>query len=97
MLERVWSKRNPPTLLGNANWDRQCGKQNGSFFTNHKVELPYDHVVPLLGIYLEKTTIQKDTCTPMFIAALFTIAWTWKQPRRPSTDEWIRSCGTYTQ
>ena len=41
-------------------------------------------------MYLEKTTIQKDTCTPVFIAALFAIARTWKQPRCPSTDEWIK-------
>ena len=44
----------------------------------------------LLGIYPEKTIIQKDTCTPMFIAALFTIARTWKQPKSPSTGEWIK-------
>jgi len=43
-----------------------------------------------LSIYPEKITIQKDTCTPMFIAALFTIARTWKQPRCPSTHEWIK-------
>ena len=43
-----------------------------------------------LGIYPEKTIIQKDTCTPMFIAALFTIARSWKQPKRPSTDKWIK-------
>ena len=46
--------------------------------------------IPLLGIYPEKTIIRKDTCTPMFIAALFTIAKTWKQPKRPSTEEWIK-------
>ena len=48
--------------------------------------------MPLLGIYLEKTKtlIPKDTCTPMSIAALFTIAKTWKQPKCPSTDEWIK-------
>ena len=45
---------------------------------------------PLLGIYPEETKIEKDTCTPMFTAALFTIARTWKQPRCPSTDEWIK-------
>ena len=44
--------------------------------------------MPLLGIYPEKTIIEKDTCTPMFFTALFTIARTWKQPRCPSTDEW---------
>ena len=46
--------------------------------------------IPLLGIYTEKTIIQKDTCTTMFIAALFTMARTWKQPKCPSTDEWIK-------
>ena len=55
-----------------------------------KAELPYDPAISLPGIYPDKTIIQKDTCTPMFIAALFTIAKTWKQPKRPSTDEWIK-------
>ena len=54
------------------------------------IKLPYDPAIPLLGIYPEKTKIEKDTCTPLFIAALFTIARTWKQPRCPSTDEWIK-------
>ena len=45
---------------------------------------------PLLGTYPEETKTEKDTCTPMFIAALFTIARTWKQPRCPLTDEWIK-------
>ena len=52
-----------------------------------EIELPYD---PLLGIHTEETRIERDTCTPMFFAALFTIARTWKQPRCPSADEWIR-------
>ena len=47
-------------------------------------------MIPLLGIYPEKIIIQKDTCTPTFIAALFTIARTWKQPKCPSADEWIK-------
>ena len=55
-----------------------------------KIELPYDSAIPLLGIYPDKTVIQKDTCTPTFIAALFTIAKTWKQPKCPLTDEWIK-------
>ena len=55
-----------------------------------KIELPYDPAMPLLGIYPEKTAIQKDTCTPMFTAALFTIARSWKQPKCSSTDEWIK-------
>ena len=55
-----------------------------------KIELPYDPAIPLLGIYPEKTIIQKESCTTMFNAALFTIARTWKQPKCPSTDEWIK-------
>ena len=51
----------------------------------------------LLGIYPEETKIEKHTCIPLFIAALFTIVRTWKQPRCPVTDGWKRSCGTYTQ
>ena len=60
------------------------------FLKKLKIELRYDPAIPLLGIYPEKTVIQKDTCTPMFTAALFTIARTWKQPKCPSTDEWIK-------
>ena len=59
-----------------------------------KIELPYDPTIPLLCVYTDKTIIQKDTCTPMFIAALFTIAKTWKQPKCPSTNEWIKKICT---
>ena len=52
--------------------------------------LQYDPAIPLLGIYPEKTVIQKESCTTMFIAALFTIARTWKQPTCPSTYEWVK-------
>jgi hypothetical protein len=54
-------------------------------------ELPYDLVIPLLGIYPKerKTEYSRDTCTTMFVAALFTIAKLWKQPRCPTTEEWI--------
>ena len=51
---------------------------------------PHDPAIPLLGIYPEETKTERDTCTPMFIAALFTVARTWKQPRCPSTEEWIK-------
>ena len=51
------------------------------------IKPPYDPEIPLLCIYPEKIKAEKDTCTPMFTAALFTIARTWKQPRYPSTDE----------
>ena len=61
-----------------------------------KIELPYDPVILLLGIYLDKTFIQKDICTPMFIVALFTIAKIWKQPKCPSTDEWIKKWYIHT-
>ena len=53
------------------------------------INLPYDPAIPLLGIYPEKTKIEKDTCIPLFIAALFTVATTWKQSRCSSMDEWI--------
>ena len=53
-----------------------------------RIKPPYDLTIPLLGIYPEETKTEKDTCTPVFIAALFTIARTWKQTRCPSTDEW---------
>ena len=57
---------------------------------NLEIELPYDPAIPLLGIHTEETRIERDKCIPMFIAALFTTARTWKQPRCPSADEWIR-------
>ena len=60
------------------------------FLKKLKIELPYDPAIPLLGIYPEKTIILKESCTKIFIAALFTIARTWKQPKCPSTDEWIK-------
>ena len=60
------------------------------FLKKLEIELPCDPEIPLLGIHTEETRIERDTCTPMFIAALFMIARTWKQPRCPSADEWIR-------
>ena len=60
------------------------------FLKKLKIELSYDPVIPLLGIYPEETIIQKETCITMFIVALFTIARTWKQPKCPLTDEWIK-------
>ena len=59
------------------------------FLKTLEIELPYDPAIPLLGIHTEETKNERDTCTPMFIAALFIIARTWKQPRCPSADEWI--------
>ena len=54
------------------------------------IKPPYDPAIPLLGIYPEETKIERETCIPLVIAALFAIAKTWKQPRCPVTDEWIK-------
>ena len=59
------------------------------FLKNLEIELPYDPAIPLLGIHTEEIRIERDTCTPMFIVALFTIAGIWKQPRCPSADKRI--------
>ena len=60
------------------------------FLKQREIELPYDPAIPLLGIHAEGTRLETDTCTPMFIIALFTIARKWKQPRCPSADEWTK-------
>ena len=60
------------------------------FLKKLEIELLYDQAIPLLFIHTEETRIERDTCTPMFIAVLFIISRTWKQPRCPSADEWIR-------
>ena len=60
------------------------------FLKKLKLELPYDSAIPLLGMNTEETRIERDMCTPMFITALFIIARTWKQPKSPSADEWMR-------
>ena len=59
-------------------------------FKKLEIELQYDPATPLLGIHTKETRIERDTCTPMFITALFIIARTWKQPRCPLADGWIR-------
>ena len=60
------------------------------FLSSSSGTLPYNPVIPLLGIHTKETKIERDTCTPTFITVLFTIARTWKQPRCPSADEWMR-------
>ena len=61
------------------------------------IKPPYNPAILLLGIYPEKTRVEKDTCISLFIAALFTVARTWKQPGCLSTDEWIKKlCYVYT-
>ena len=96
MLERVWRKG---TLL---HWWWECKliqplwRTVRRFLKKLKIELPYNPAIPLLGIYPEKTIIQKESCTTMFIAALLKIARTWKQPKCPLTDEWIKMWHIYT-
>ena len=60
------------------------------FLKKLEMELPYEPAITLLGIHIKETRIERDTCTPMFTAALFTTSRTWKQPRRPSADKWLR-------
>ena len=74
-------KRSPPTFLVGMQIGAALWKTVWSFLKKLKLELPYDPAIPHLRIYLGKTVIQKDTCNPMFIAALLTIARTWKQPK----------------
>ena len=71
-------------------WECKLGQPLCRFLKKLEIELPYDPAIPLLGMHTVETRIGRDTCTPMFIAALFTIARTWKQPRCPLADEWIR-------
>ena len=61
------------------------------FFKTLEIELPYAPSIPLLGIHTKETRIERDTCTPMLIAALFTIARSWNQLRCLSADEWIKN------
>ena len=90
MLEGVWRKGNPLALLGECKLIQALWRKVWRFLTKPKIKLSNDLAIPLLGIYPEKTIIQKETCTPMFIAALFTIARSWKQPICPLTDKWIK-------
>ena len=84
-------KREPTyTVGGNANKYSHYGEQCGDSFKKLGIELPYDPATPLLGIHTEETIIERDTCTPVSITALFLIARTWKQPKCSSADEWIR-------
>ena len=97
MLERVWRKGNPLHCWWECKLIQPLWRTVWRFLKKLKIELPYDPIIPLLGIYPEKTIIQKDTCTPVFTAALFTIARLWKQPKCPSTDKWIKKMWyTYT-
>ena len=86
-------KRKPSSSVGgNVNWYSHCREQYGDSFkkknTRHKI--PYGQTIPQLSIHPEETTIEKDTHTPIFIAALVTTARMWEQPRSSSKDEWVK-------
>jgi hypothetical protein len=80
------------TVGGNASWCNHSGKKIWGLLKNLNIDLSFVPAVPLLGIYPKEcnTSYSKGTCTPMFIATLFTIAKLWKQPRCLTTDEWIK-------
>ena len=84
IAQRQVSASKDDTLTRNQN------KHVLRFLKKLEIELPYDPAIPLLGIHTKETRIERDTFTSMFIAALFIIARTWKQPRCPSADLWIR-------
>jgi len=86
----VWRKRNLPTPLVEYKLTRSVWKTVWRFLKRPKIELPYDPAISLLGIYLEKAINSKNIGFPIFITALFTTAKTWKQPKCPLTDEWIK-------
>ena len=70
-----------------------------NFLRKLKMELPFDPAIPLLGLYPKnpETPVQKNLCTPMFIAAQFIIVKCWKQPKCPSVNEWVKNYATFTQ
>ena len=82
-------REHPCTVGGNVNGYSHYERRYG-FLKKLGIKPPNDPAIPLLGMYPEETKIEKDTCIPLFTTALFTIARTWKQPRCPSADEWVR-------
>ena len=96
MLERVWRKGDPLALLVGMKLIQPLWRTVWRFLKKLKIKLPYDQAIPLLGICPEKTINQKESCTTMFFAALFTVARTWKQPNCPLTDKRIKMWYIYT-
>ena len=90
MIERVGRKGNLPHCWWECKLVQILWRTVWRFLKKLKIELPCDPAIPPLGIYPEKIIIQKDTCTPSFIATLFTIARTWNQPKCPSIEEEIK-------
>ena len=92
MLARMRRKRNPFVLLAVMQTAAVTLKNSVEVPQKLKIELPYDPAIALLGVYPKDTGVlfRKGTCTPMFIAALLTIAKVRKEPKCPLTDEWIK-------
>ena len=88
----MWRKGNPSALLVGMQTGAVTVENSMDFLQKLKLELPFDPAIPLLGLYPKnpETPMQKNLCTPMFIAAQFTIAKCWKQPKCPSVNEWIK-------
>ena len=96
---KLWRKGNPSALLVGTQTGPPTVETVWNYLIKLKMELPFDPAIPLLGLFSKdpETPIQKNLCTPMFIAAQFTIAKYWKQPRCPSVNEWINKLWyTYT-
>jgi hypothetical protein len=91
MLARIWRKKNTLPLLVGCKLVQSLWKSVWRFLRKLDIILPEDLAIPLMGIYPEDVpTGNKNTCSTMFIAALFIIARTWEEPRCPSTEEWIQ-------
>ena len=90
MLERVLRKGNPLTLSVGMQTSTVLWRTVWRFLKKLEIDLPHDPAISLLGIHTQETRIERDTCTPVFISALFIIARTWNQSRCPSADKWIR-------
>ena len=90
---KCWREHGEKVMLSLCWWDckliQLLWKMVWIFLKKLGIKPPYDPAIPLLGMYPEESKVEKDTCIPLFITALFTIARTWKQPRCPLTDEWI--------
>ena len=100
---KCWRRCREKGTLVHCSWEcrvvRPLCKTIWNFLRKLKMELPFDRAILLLGLYPKnpETPIQNNLCTPVFIAAQFTIAKCWKQPKCPSVNEWIKNYGTFTQ
>ena len=90
MLKRVWRKGMCLHCWWECKLIEPLWKTIWRFLKKIGIKPPYDPAIPLLGIHLEETKIERETCIPLFIAALFTVARTWKKPKYSSSDEWIK-------